>query len=128
MMIAVRLCLALTALLLITGPGRAEEVLGTWTSDKGGMRVKFEPCGDALCGNIVWLKPGSDSKARLGDRLFYDMRPDAQDSWTGKANYRGSVYLGKMSIEGTSLRTSGCIIGGVFCKSAIWRRAPQAGE
>src|SRR6202043_2593372 len=75
MMIAVRLCLVLTALLLITGPGRAEEVLGTWTSDKRGMRVKFEPCGDALCGNIVWLEPGSDSKARLGDRLSMTCGP-----------------------------------------------------
>lgn len=127
-MIAVRLCLVLTALLLITGPGRAEEVLGTWTSDKRGMRVKFEPCGDALCGNIVWLEPGSDFESQARGSSVYDMRPDGQDSWTGKANYRGSVYLGKMSIEGTSLRTSGCIISGVFCRSAIWTRTPQAGE
>jgi uncharacterized protein (DUF2147 family) len=124
MMINVRLCLALTAFLLSTGPSLAEEVLGTWTSGEGVMRVKFEPCGDALCGNIVWVKPGSDSKAKPGDRLFYDLRADGQSSWTGKAVYDGSVYLSKMSIEGTNLRTSGCILSGVFCKSTIWRRAP----
>jgi uncharacterized protein (DUF2147 family) len=124
MMITVRLCLALTAFVLSTGPGLAEEVLGTWTSDEGVMRVKFEPCGDALCGNLVWVKPGSDTKAKLGERLFYDMRADGQNSWTGKAAYDGSVYSSKMSIEGTNLRTSGCILSGVFCKSTIWRRTP----
>ena len=38
------------------------------------MRVKFDPCGDALCGNVVWVKPGSDVKAKVGRRLFYDAR------------------------------------------------------
>jgi len=124
MTITVRLCLALTAFGLTTGPSLAEEVLGTWTSDEGAMRVKFEPCGDALCGNIVWVKPGTDSKAKPGERLFYDVRADGQNSWSGKAAHDGSVYSSKMSIEGTNLRTSACILSGVFCKSTIWRRAP----
>jgi uncharacterized protein (DUF2147 family) len=34
------------------------------------MRVKFDQCGDALCGKVVWLKPGSDVKAKVGRRLF----------------------------------------------------------
>jgi uncharacterized protein (DUF2147 family) len=123
---AVRLCLALTALLLTTRPGLADEVLGTWTRDNGSVHVKFDPCGEAICGNIVWLKPGSDSKAKVGQRLFYDMRPDGPNSWTGKAVSpdNGSVYSGKMSIEVSTLSTSGCIIGGLICKSANWRRVP----
>jgi uncharacterized protein (DUF2147 family) len=124
MMITVRLCLALTAFLLASGPSLAQEILGTWTSENGGTRVKFEPCGDALCGDVVWVKPGSDSKAKVGERLFYEMRADGQNSWAGKAFYDGSVYVGKMSIEGTDLKTSGCILSGVLCKSAIWRRTP----
>jgi hypothetical protein len=40
------------------------------------MRVKFDQCGDALCGNVVWVKPGSDMKAKVGQRQFYDMRRD----------------------------------------------------
>ncbi|HVR57205.1 MAG TPA: hypothetical protein VMT72_10300 [Pseudolabrys sp.] len=64
--------LAHTALLLAASPCFAEEVLGTWTSDEDAMRVKFDPCGDALCGNVIWVKPGSDVKAKVGRRLFYD--------------------------------------------------------
>ncbi len=51
----VRLCLTSTALLLTTSPGFADEVLGTWLRDNGVLEIKFEPCGDAICGNIVWL-------------------------------------------------------------------------
>jgi uncharacterized protein (DUF2147 family) len=122
----VRLCLTLTTLLLTTGPSLANEVLGTWLRDNGALQVKFESCGDAICGNVVWLKPGSESKAKVGQQLFFDMRPAGTNSWTGKATSpdSGSVYSGKMSIEGSTLSTSGCMVGGLICKSANWRRVP----
>jgi uncharacterized protein (DUF2147 family) len=121
-----RLCLALTAFLLTTGPSLAEDILGTWLRDNGSMQVKFGPCGDAICGNIVWVKPGSDLKAKVGQRLFFDMRPGEANSWAGKAANpnNGSIYSGKISIEGSGLITSGCMIGGLICKSANWRRVP----
>ena len=123
---AMRLCLALAALLLTTSSSRADDVFGTWLRDNGNVRVKFEPCGDAICGNIVWLKPGSDMKAKIGQRLFYDMRSSGANSWTGKAANpdSGSIYSGKMSVAGSTLSTSGCIVGGLICKSANWRRVP----
>ena len=125
-MSVMRLCLALTALPLTAGSGLADDVVGTWLRDNGAVRVKFEPCGDAICGNIVWLKSGSDSKAKVGQRIFFDMRPDGANSWTGKAANpdNGSIYSGKMSVEGSTLSTSGCIIGGLICKSANWKRVP----
>ena len=46
----VRLCLILTAILLTARPGLADEILGTWLRDSGDEQVKFEPCGDAICG------------------------------------------------------------------------------
>jgi uncharacterized protein (DUF2147 family) len=122
----VRLCLSSTALLLTTAPSLADEVLGTWLRDNGALKVKFEPCGDAVCGNVVWLRPGSESKAKIGQRMFFDMHPDGANSWTGKAAAPddGSIYSGKMSIEGATLSTSGCIVGGLICKSANWKRVP----
>jgi uncharacterized protein (DUF2147 family) len=122
----VRLRLALTAFLLTTRPSLADEIFGTWLRDTGDEQVKFEPCGDAICGDIVWLKPGSGLNAKIGKRLFFDMRPSGANSWTGKAasSDTGSIYSGKMSIEGSTLIISGCIIGGLICKSANWRRVP----
>ena len=121
-----RFCLALAALLLSTSSGRADDVFGTWLRDNGNVRVKFEPCGDAICGDIVWLKADSGLNAKVGKRLFFDMRPNGANSWTGKAasSDTGSIYSGKMSVEGSTLTTSGCIAGGLICKSANWKRVP----
>ena len=122
----VRLSVFMTAFLLTSSPGFADDVLGIWLRDNGNVQVKFETCGDAVCGNVAWLKPGSDSKAKLGQRLFFDMRPSGANSWTGKAESPddGSIYSGKMSVEGSTLITSGCIVGGLICKPANWRRVP----
>jgi uncharacterized protein (DUF2147 family) len=121
-----RLRLALTVLLPSTSPSLADDILGTWSRDNGAVHVKFDRCGDAICGNIAWLRPGAKTKAEVGQRLFFDMRPDGTNSWTGKAVNpdNGSIYSGKMSIEGATLSTSGCMIGGLICKSANWRRVP----
>jgi uncharacterized protein (DUF2147 family) len=120
----VRLSLALSAFLLTTSPSLADDIFGTWLRDNGALQVKFEPCGDAICGNVVWIKPGSDSKAKVGQRLFFEMRPNGVNSWTGKAASpdSGSVYSGKMSIEGSGLNTSGCMVGGLICKSVNWKK------
>jgi uncharacterized protein (DUF2147 family) len=122
----VRPCLALMALLLTTSASLADEVLGTWLRDNGAVQVKFNPCGDAICGDIVWLKSGGDGKTKVGQRLFFDMHPDGANAWTGKAVNpdNGSIYSGKMSIEGPTLITSGCVVGGLICKSGNWKRVP----
>lgn len=119
-----RLLLAFVTLPLVAGPAFADNVLGTWLRDSGTVQVRFDRCGDAVCGDIVWLKPSADTKARVGQRVFFDMKPDGVDSWAGRAvNPKdGSTYSGKMSLAGQSLTTAGCLIGGFICKSAQWRR------
>jgi uncharacterized protein (DUF2147 family) len=112
------------ALLSIATPCLADELAGTWLRENGDVRIKFEPCGNAICGVIVWLKPDTESTAKVGQRLFYELRPDGKNSWNGKAAANGSVYVSKVSIEGVSLSTSGCIISGVFCRSMNWTRVP----
>ena len=122
----VRLCLVLMVFPLTASPSLADEIFGTWLRDNGAEQVKFEPCGDAICGDIVWLKPGSGLNAKVGKRLFFDMRPNGANSWTGKAasSDTGSIYSGKMSVEGSTLIISGCIAGGLICKSVNWKRVP----
>jgi uncharacterized protein (DUF2147 family) len=41
-------------------------------------------------------------RRHLRQRLFFDMHPDGANAWTGKAVNpgNGSIYSGKMSIEG----------------------------
>jgi uncharacterized protein (DUF2147 family) len=120
-----RACLffASVALQMTATPVFAGDVAGTWLRDNGAYQVRFEPCGDAVCGDIVWLKPSADTKAKIGQRVFFDMKPDGDNAWAGKAKTPdGTTYSGKMSMTGNSLTTSGCVIGGLICKSIQWSR------
>ena len=48
--------------------GTAEEI-GLWYDDTGEGAVRIEPCGNSLCGKIVWLKdPAHDDGTPLIDR------------------------------------------------------------
>ncbi|WP_315832313.1 DUF2147 domain-containing protein [Bradyrhizobium prioriisuperbiae] len=114
--------LALSAMAM--SPAFAADVSGTWLRDTGASRVKFAPCGGAICGNLVWLKPGVETPAKVGQRIFFDMKPSGADSWSGNAfnPEDGKTYSGKMSLSGDTLTTSGCVMGGMICKSTTWTR------
>ena len=106
-------------------PAHAADVVGTWERDNGGSKVKFTPCGKAVCGSIAWLKPGADAKAKVGQQVFFDMMPTGADTWEGKAfnPEDGKTYSGKMTLSGSTLTTAGCVLGGLICKSVTWKRA-----
>lgn len=116
--------LALAAMVLTASPALADEIMGTWMRDTGASKVKFSHCGDAICGNIVWLKPGADPKAKVGQRVFFDMKPNGANAWAGSAfnPEDGKTYTGKMTLAGNTLTTAGCVMS-VICKSATWTRS-----
>ncbi len=113
------------AALFITAslPASAQEATGTWLRENGASRVRVAPCGSALCGTIVWLKdPQSDAK--VGQRVFFDMTSSGGGTWSGKAfnPEDGKTYSGKMTVSGDKLVTSGCVLGGIICRSVNWSR------
>jgi len=104
----------------------AADASGVWLRDTGASKVKFAPCGGgALCGTIVWLKPDVETKSKIGQRVFFDMKPDGADAWKGSAfnPEDGNNYSGKMSLSGGTLTTQGCAMGGMICKSTTWTRS-----
>ena len=117
---------AIAATVLLTAtPTIAADVTGTWLREGGVSQVKFSSCGGgALCGTVAWLKPGYETKAKVGQRIFFDMKPDG-DGWKGSAfnPEDGQNYTGKMSQSGATLTTQGCAMGGMICKSTTWTRA-----
>ena len=116
---------ALVALGMLAGAGAAmaQEVSGVWERDTGASRVRFSKCGEALCGTISWLKEQA-GPAKVGQRIFYDMKPSGANKWNGSAfnPEDGKTYTGKASISGNTLTTQGCIAGGLICKSVSWTR------
>lgn len=115
----------LAGLLAMPGavPAFANDPSGTWLRDTGASRVRFSKCGEALCGSIVWLKD-ANGPAKIGQRIFYDMKPDGANKWAGKAfnPEDGKTYSGKMTLSGRSLTTAGCVAGGLICRSVNWSK------
>jgi uncharacterized protein (DUF2147 family) len=117
-----RVAVLLAATTLSASPALADPS-GTWLRDNGNSRVRVAPCGDALCGTIVWLKE-EDTNSKVGQRVFFDMKPNGANKWSGKAfnPEDGKTYSGTMSLSGRSLTTAGCVLGGMICRSVNWSK------
>lgn len=120
---AIRSATAVLLLVLGADTALAADATGVWLRDTGASRVRIAPCGDALCGSIVWLRDKS-GPAKLGQRVFFDMKAQGAGRWSGSAfnPEDGKTYSGTMSVSGNTLTTSGCVLGGLICRSANWSR------
>jgi uncharacterized protein (DUF2147 family) len=119
-----RSILAVAAFFASANLALAGDVLGVWLHQDGGSKVRFAPCGAAICGSVAWVKDPS-GKGNVGQRVFFDMVPAGDNAWTGKAfePSSGKEYSGKMSLAGDRLTTAGCVLGGLICKSIVWTRS-----
>jgi uncharacterized protein (DUF2147 family) len=65
--------------------GPARGVSGIWIDHTGQGAVEIGPCGERLCGRVVWLKnPKHKSKSgRLicGTQILGDLRPRPNNTW-----------------------------------------------
>ena len=98
---------------------------GVWRREDGAGSVRITRCGDALCGHVVWLRDAI-GPGRLGDKIFYDMKPSAAGSWSGSAHNPedGRDYDGTMVLAGDRLVTQGCALGGMICRTVRFFRQP----
>jgi uncharacterized protein (DUF2147 family) len=116
---------SILALLVLAGSGAAAlaDPTGTWLRETGNSRVRVAPCGSSLCGSIVWLKDDS-GPSKVGQRVFYDMVKSGDNTWSGQAfnPEDGKTYSGKMVVSGSSMTTSGCVLGGLICRSVKWSK------
>ena len=119
-----RLLIAAAALAACSTNALAGDAAGEWARTDGKAHVRFAPCGGALCGTITWLQDPKSGKGKVGEQVFFDMKPNGENAWYGSAYNPedGKNYTGKMSLSGATLTTSGCVLGGLFCKSFTWTR------
>lgn len=111
-----------TALVLgsLVPAAAADVTSGEWLRDTGASHVKFAPCGDFLCGTITWLKDPASTPAKVGQKVFYNMKQIGENAWEGNAfnPEDGKEYGGKMTLKGDTLLTEGCVL--FMCKSTTW--------
>lgn len=109
-------------LMMATFSVAAAEPSGTYLSQSGQTKVKIAACGPSICGDIVWTESGE----AIGKRMIYDVVQTGANEWQGKLwNYQnGRTYRGKLAMDGVNLKLSGCVVGGLICRSQIWAPAP----
>jgi uncharacterized protein (DUF2147 family) len=99
--------------------------LGDWARGDGIAHVRIEPCGADLCAINTWIKPGVTDE-KIGDRLVLSLKSNGAH-WAGEAfdPQRNLHFNMSFDVGGSSMRSQGCIVGGLLCKSVAWTRIGQ---
>ena len=82
-------CVILAVALLAGGAaaqvGNVPDVAGVWIDHTGQGAVEIAPCGNRVCGRVVWLK-NPDHRSRTGKRIcgtqiLGDLRRESRNAW-----------------------------------------------
>lgn len=121
------------------GASASAPLQGLWRTATDNGQVRFEPCGDKICGRLVTsdrLKAFPDQRdvhnkdKALRDRPLKGMViargfSGSPTELTGGTLYdpaTGGTYSGRINITGPdTLRLTGCIVA-PLCKSQTWTR------
>ncbi|QDC03051.1 DUF2147 domain-containing protein [Mesorhizobium sp. 8] len=106
--------MALAAILIVTGSALADPIEGNWKTQSG------ETASIAGGGSFsITLKTGKYAGKTIGSLKA-----------AGDNKYAGSItdpatdktYSGKATISGATMKMSGCVLGGLICKSQTWHK------
>jgi uncharacterized protein (DUF2147 family) len=120
------------AVLLIGAAPPPSALNGVWRNMRNTIHLRLAPCGNALCGTVVWATETSRTDARqgsgkelIGSAVLTDLVPTGPDSWRGKA-YVPDIDRRAPStvfrIKPDLLRVSGCVLAGLICRTRHWQR------
>jgi uncharacterized protein (DUF2147 family) len=97
------------------GTAFADELPGKYKRPNGNT-VQFSACGAAFCATAI---TGPNAGKQIGKLTS-----------SGKGAYKGTLadpaagksYTGKATLAGNTLKVSGCVLGGLFCRSENWTK------
>ncbi|MEP3347907.1 MAG: DUF2147 domain-containing protein [Litoreibacter sp.] len=121
--------LAAAFALAFAGQAMADPAEGVWKTqvDDGAFaHVTITKCGAAICGAIsrTFNESGEYKSPNIGKQIVRSMKPVGGDQYEGKV-WRPSndkIYIGKIDLNGNSLKLAGCIAGGLLCSKQTWTR------
>jgi uncharacterized protein (DUF2147 family) len=96
---------------------------GSWSRGDGNASVRIAPCGANLCATNIWIRDTSKGEA-VGDVLIMKVKPADGGSLAGTARdpKRKLTYSIRISGTANTLKTRGCFLGGLACKTVSWTR------
>lgn len=116
--------------LAVATPASAAPIEGLWKNPIGSAIIDVAPCGNALCGKVVWASArGQREVAKntshvVGTTVLTGVRPKGS-GWAGKLyipddNIHVSARLQLLNAD--QLKLTGCGLAGLICRSQIWTR------
>ncbi|MGN7160908.1 DUF2147 domain-containing protein [Sphingomonas sp. SAFR-052] len=127
--------LAILAAALAVPASAAEAPAGLWISPHHDVAVRTAPCGDRLCGWVVWASATAEADARaggtdrlIGTELLEDYRADGRGTWSGTVFVpdMGRRFSSRIELATADrLQIRGCLIGDMLCRTQRWTRIAQ---
>jgi uncharacterized protein (DUF2147 family) len=118
----------LLAMTLVSVPAAAatagsDDIFGNWARDDGAARVKVANCGGNICATNTWIKDPARQNEKIGDRLIFTIKA-VNDEWSGTAYdpQRRLKFSAKLKANGERMVTTGCMLGGLLCRSTHWTK------
>lgn len=123
MMAGVVLSFALSSVVRAEG-----ELTGLWNTEKSEegawLTVDIQPCDDKLCGTIVEAHEAKDNSI-VGTEMIKGMKKKSDTAYSKGKIYAPDTkkwYKSKMKLKDGELKVSGCVLGGIICRSQTWTR------
>ena len=126
---------ALTTLFIaasaVAQPRATTPVEGYWKNPIGSAIIQIAPCGETLCGKVVWASArGQREVAKntsnvVGTTVLTNLK-------YARGHWAGSLYVpddnihvsAKLQLIGDSrMKLTGCGLMGLICRTQIWTRA-----
>lgn len=113
----------------LASPALADPVHGSWKSQPGDngayIHVKISSCGTKICGKITKVV-GKKGSTVVGRSIIKNMKADGSGKYSGGTIWapdKDKTYTSKMKLKGSNtLSVSGCVAGGLICRSQTWTR------
>lgn len=109
LLIGISLAIPLTAT-FATAALAEEGIVGSWKRSNGTI-IRYAACGDAsYCGTVMTGEYKGKSIGTMSG---------SGNAYKGTVNKldEGKTYTGKAAVKGDTLSLSGCVMGGLICKS-----------
>lgn len=131
-MLSFKKFIATLVLVSATASVQATDLKGIWITEKSetgsSMAVEIFDCDGKLCGKAVDVfdAPNRDS---VGLEIIKGMKKRSDTTYKRGKIYGPDTkkwYKSKMVLQSDeTLKVSGCVLGGVICRSQIWTRQSQ---
>lgn len=124
-------CNAVGSLALAVAAGQAaaglpnDDLVGKWVRRDGASEIAISACGDKICAVNIWVRD-PDGSEKPGDELILSLRHTSPTELDGRAydKRRELSYAMEITFGPAGMRTEGCVLLGLLCKSAEWTRIP----